>query len=207
MKASLVAVLLAVTVGIIQYYVEVTFLERILENLSAVLATVVYLVVFTVLYVCLFLPFRYNWWMLLSLNLIKTRFGFSSHDFYSHIEKNANRQTYRQTHKVSSRYVCKEWWVLVQRRVLSPLATALWTGQIANCCACVHLCVCVCARLCMYTFFSRLLAQLCCGGRTHLYVSYMCTCVHTVYTLLSMCQQVRIKCTRVCVYLEIVSDS
>lgn len=184
MKASLVAVLSAETVGIIQYFVEVTFVE----NLSAVVATVVYLAVYSVSVCGFFFAFRYSWWVLISPHLIKIRFQYSSHDFYSGFEKNASRQTYRQKNKALSRYVCKEWWVLVQWRVLSPLATALWTVQIANWSACVVR-VWVCARTSFFS--SRLLAQLCFGRRarpyTPLRVKY-CVPLCTLHTL--VCQRV-----------------
>lgn len=37
--------------------------------------------------------------------------------------------------------ICAKSDELWSSRVLSPLATALWTGQIANCCACVSVCI------------------------------------------------------------------
>lgn len=154
--------------------------------------------------VCLFFfAFRYSWWVLMSLHLIKMRFQFSSHDFYSGFEKNVSRQTYRQTHKALSRYVCKEWWVLVRWRVLSPLATALWTGQIANWRAwVVRVFVRVCVRACISSFFFLDCWLSCVVEDAHI----LRTCFHTAYTRLPVCQQVRIKCTRVCIW-RFVSDS
>ena len=81
------------------------------------------------------------------------------------------------------------------------MSTALWTGQIANCSA--HVCEYVFARV-------RVVLDCwlsCVVEDIHTSKCQMCVPVSTLYTHLSVREQARIKCVRMCVYLEIVSNS
>lgn len=148
-------------------------------------------------YVCvclLFLP-RSNSWILMLLGVIKSRFPFSSHDFSS-TAKRRHTNTHLQARP-------RERCVLVQWRLLSTAATALWTGRIAICCACVSVCVCLRACACS----SRLLAQLgLLGTRTSLSVQRVYLRAHR-RTHTSLCEARKDKVrTRVCVCARTAGD-
>lgn len=126
-----------------------------------------------------------SWWRIIN-------FLLCSHNFHWGFQERCQQANVQSSSEsLDEVRVCKEWWVLVQWRVLSPLATALWTGQIAK--LCVSMCL---SRVCV--FFLRCWLS-CVIEDIHTSACHTCTCVRAVYALFVKLWASRVKVC-VCVF-------
>lgn len=128
------------------------------------------------------------WWRVIN-------FLLCSHNFHWGFQERCQQANVQpSSQSLDEVRVCKERWVLVQWRVLSPLATALWTGQIAK--LCVSVCLFACARVFFFVVGSAVLSR----TYTPLRVTRAPVCVPCTH-FLSNCEQAELKC--VCVWCVI----
>lgn len=128
------------------------------------------------------------WWRVIN-------FLLCSHNFHWGFQERCQQANVQpSSQSLDEVRVCKERWVLVQWRVLSPLATALWTGQIAK------LCVSVCLFACAHVFFFVVGSAVLSRTYTPLRVTRAPVCVPCTH-FLSNCEQAELKC--VCVWCVI----
>lgn len=128
------------------------------------------------------------WWRVIN-------FLLCSHNFHWGFQERCQQANVQPSSQSLDKVrVCKERWVLVQWRVLSPLATALWTGQIAK--LCVSVCLFARARVFFFVVGSAVLSRTC----TPLRVTRAPVCVPCTH-FLSNCEQAELKC--VCVWCVI----
>lgn len=127
------------------------------------------------------------WWRVIN-------FLLCSHNFHWGFQERCQQANVQpSSQSLDEVRVCKERWVLVQWRVLSPLATALWTGQIAK--LCVSVCLFACARVFFFVVGSAVLSR----TYTPLRVTRAPVCVPCTH-FLSNCEQAELKCVCVCVF-------